>query len=212
MNNNSVSEKNNILTRIANHLIINASYTKDLGLYHGKMGIVIFFAHYSRYTGETLYDDFAGKLMGEIVEEIHSDIPLSFERGLCGIGWGVEYLFRNGFMEGDSDDILSEIDKVIMEKNLERMSDMSVSTGLEGIAYYIAKRLESSENKKTKPFDIAFSESYTNAFRKLKKTLPDETEIISTIYEKQPEGEDIIKWQYGMENGCAGYGLKIILG
>ena len=202
----------NKIERIANHLIINASHMKELGLYHGKMGIIIFFAHYSRYTGETLYDDYAGDLMDEIVEEIYADIPLSFERGICGIGWGVEYLFRNGFMEGDSDEILSEIDKRLMEKNLDRISDMSVATGLEGMAYYIAKRIESSENKKTKPFDSIFLESYANALRKLNKTLPDEGEIISVIYEKMPEGEDITKWKYGLANGCAGYGLRCITG
>lgn len=43
-----MSDKDQILTRIANHLIINTSFMTDLGLYHGKMGIVLFFAHYAQ--------------------------------------------------------------------------------------------------------------------------------------------------------------------
>jgi hypothetical protein len=35
------TDEKEILTRIANHLIINASFLSDLGLYHGKMGIVL---------------------------------------------------------------------------------------------------------------------------------------------------------------------------
>ncbi|MDR2773648.1 MAG: hypothetical protein LBC19_02690 [Tannerella sp.] len=50
------TDEKEILPRIANHLMINASFLSDLGLYHGKMGIVLFFAHYSRYTG--LLNDF----------------------------------------------------------------------------------------------------------------------------------------------------------
>jgi hypothetical protein len=67
-----------LVLRIARHLIMHASFLTDLGLYHGKMGIVLFFAHYARYTGESLYDEFAGKLMDEIQEEIHADIPINF--------------------------------------------------------------------------------------------------------------------------------------
>ena len=33
-----------LLQQIANHLIVNSSFLDDLGLYHGKMGLVLFFA------------------------------------------------------------------------------------------------------------------------------------------------------------------------
>jgi len=39
------------LKRIANVLLINASFIDNPGLLNGKMGIAIFFYQYSRYTG-----------------------------------------------------------------------------------------------------------------------------------------------------------------
>ena len=126
-----------LLERIARHLIMHASYASDLGLYHGKTGIVLFFAHYARYTGNRLHDEFTGELLDKVYEEIHTNLPVNFESGLCGIGWGIAYLLQNGFMDGDSDEILSEIDDRVMERDLRRITDRSVRTGLEGISLYM---------------------------------------------------------------------------
>ena len=65
MNKSSQLCKDNHLYRIARHLIINSSYTDNLGLYDGKIGIIIFFAHLARYTQKQIYDDFTGKLLNE---------------------------------------------------------------------------------------------------------------------------------------------------
>ena len=43
-----------LLEKIANHYLFYGSFHSDLGLYNGKMGMVIFFFHYARYTGNSL--------------------------------------------------------------------------------------------------------------------------------------------------------------
>ena len=98
------TEKDILLRRIANHLILHSIDIEDIGLFHGKMGVVLFFAHYARYTDSAIYDDFAGELLEEICENIPETLPINLETGLCGIGWGIEYLIQNGFMEGDSNE------------------------------------------------------------------------------------------------------------
>ena len=50
------------LRRIANVLLLNASFIDNPGLLNGKMGIAIFFYHYSRYTKNKIYEDYAGEL------------------------------------------------------------------------------------------------------------------------------------------------------
>lgn len=103
---NTILNNNGYLSRIARHLIINSSYTDNLGLYNGKMGILIFFAHFARYTQKKIYDDFAGKLLDEVYSEIHTETPINFTNGLCGIGWSMEYLLQNNFLDGNSNEVL----------------------------------------------------------------------------------------------------------
>jgi len=200
---------NNLLLRIARHLTMQASFIPDLGLYHGKMGIVLFFAHYARYTKNRLYDEFAGELLDEIYDEIHTGLPVNFECGLCGIGWGIEYLLQNGFMEGNSDEILSVIDVRIMERDLRRITDPSVRTGLEGISYYISKRINPPSRKSG---CLPFDETYLNEWNLVSRSIsiPDDRVILNSIIDTHPEREDITSWKLGLETGCAGVGLKYI--
>ena len=58
---------------------------------------------------------------------------------------GIEYLIQNGFMEGDSNEILTEIDKKVMERDLRRIKDLSLETGLMGISSYINIRINNAD-------------------------------------------------------------------
>lgn len=88
--------------RIANVLLLNASFTDNIGLLNGKMGISIFFYRYGRYTGNKIFTDYAGELIDEIYEEINTNTGLDFANGLTGIGWGIEYLVENRFIDADT--------------------------------------------------------------------------------------------------------------
>lgn len=201
-----------LLLRIARHLMIKSLSINDLGLYHGKMGILLFFVHYAKYSKNRMFDLYANDLIDDILDEMHEDIPINFESGLCGIGWSIEYLIQNKFMEGSSDEILEEIDKKIMERNLRRISDLNVRTGLEGILYYVDRRLYSSSiNKKKHFFDESYISDVEFVKKKINKEIPDDKEIISSICEILPKGESIIGWNLGIENGCAGVGLSKLL-
>lgn len=206
-----MTEKDDILLkRIANHLIMHASFMDDIGLYHGKMGVVLFFAHYGRYTGESLYDDFAGELLSEVCEHLYYSLPIDLENGLCGIGWGVEYLLQNGFIEGDSDEILSEIDNKIMERNLQRLNDKSIRTGLEGVVYYVHKRLtSSSRNTTTKPFDEKYLLDWELVNRAI--IMPEESQMLLSIVGAVSKEIDIMPLSLGLENGCTGCGINLLL-
>ena len=59
------------------YLTINCSFLGDLSLFHGRMGIILFFAHYARATQSKHYEDFAGCLLDELYEEIHEDLPVN---------------------------------------------------------------------------------------------------------------------------------------
>lgn len=202
----SKKEDDILLERIANHLIIQTSAMDDVGLYYGKMGIVLFFAHYARYTGCSVYEDFADELLGEVIENISDELPINMRTGLCGIGWGIEYLIQNHFMEGNSDEILSELDEKIMERDLRRIKDLSFDTGLEGISCYVRMRLKSPRKESTKlPFDSTYLSEWA------KMNIDDEgKDVLQNILNVNLVDDDILHLTLGLRNGCAGYGLKIL--
>lgn len=152
------------IQRALHYLILNCSFTPDLGLFHGKMGCVIFFAYYSRLTDQSCYAEFASKLLDEIYEDMHHDIPYGMESGLCGIGWGIEYLIQNKYIEGNSDEILEDIDALILEHNPRKILDLSFRTGLAGIIFYITARLSTTRIQGSAiPFDTNYLYDLKNA-------------------------------------------------
>jgi lantibiotic modifying enzyme len=209
-------DKDNLIERIAKHLIINASFMSDLGLYHGKMGIVLFFAHYTRYTENTLYQYYFYNLIDEIYEDIHSGVPVGFENGLCGIGWGIEYLVQNQFMTGNTGEILEDIDRKIMEIDPLRMQDISFRKGLAGVYYYVFTHIQSPYVKQS-VFDMTYLSVLTEAISKLSWngniSNPPNLSFIPFLLEKTlnlSANLEITSFPLGIENGLSGYGLKQI--
>lgn len=132
--------KEEILRRIARYLMLHTSHQSNLGLLNGKMGVAIFFFHYAEYTAKKLHKDFADELINEIYKEIHVNYVCDFKDGLAGIAWGVEYLVHNRFVEGDTNEILVDLDRQILERDVRRIQDCSLDTGLKGLAYYVISR------------------------------------------------------------------------
>lgn len=133
--------------RIVNFLLLNASFINNLGLMHGKMGISIYFFHLARQTKNKTYGDYAGELIDEIYGEISTNIPIGFENGLAGIGWGIEYLVQEGFIEADTNEILAEFDQILSHELIHHCPEsISLLNGLMGLGFYFLMRI-SGKNK-----------------------------------------------------------------
>lgn len=137
--------KDETLRGIARYLMLHTSHQHNLGLLNGKMGVAIFFFHYTEYVAKKVYKDFAGELINEIYNEIHVNYPCDFKDGLSGIAWGVEYLVHNQFVEGETDEILEDLDRQILERDVRRIQDNTLDTGLKGLAYYVISRCANRE-------------------------------------------------------------------
>lgn len=206
-----MTEKNTtdaLLHRIANHLIMNASFLDDLGLYHGKMGIVLFFAHYAKYTSHVVYDEFANELFYEIYKEIHAEYPFNFENGLCGIGWGIEYLCHNNFLDGDCNDILYEIDRKLEEWNVFRNVDETLETGKLGWLYYVDIHVSSIVSGKS--CSSFLKENYLLTTKERIVPLLSPKKLLLTIVGEK-ENVDISIDKLGLRNGIAGWAIKKML-
>lgn len=165
-----MSQKPELLNRIIHHLILNASFTRNLGLLDGKMGICIFFYLYARQTGSKLYEELGGYLLDEIYKEIAQSASIGFAKGLCGIAWGIEYLIQNNFVEADRDEVLEELDLKILEKDVARVKDFSLDDGLKGIAYYVINRYY----KRINPHELINKEYINSLICALKQNKEDE--------------------------------------
>lgn len=213
-----MEEKGLLLNRIANHQLMFGSLNVDSSIVYGRMGLVLFFFHYARYTENTLFEDFGGEILDEVFDDMHTEMSWGFESGLCGIAWGIEYLLANKFISGDSNEVLSELDKKIMEKDLRRITDYSFETGLDGLACYVALRLIGKDGHCA--FDKEFIDTLMYACSKMEQSDCRSTieftmlldlyngkqvdypypDIIKRIVNKQPEGkQEELSWRNGLK-------------
>lgn len=156
------------LRDIADKELLTSLFMNDYSLMNGKMGRAVFFALLSRVTGNHWYEDFAGELVYSINQNITNQTPINFANGLCGIGWGIEFLKYRGFIDENTDDILSEIDIAVMERDIRRITDESLETGIRGILAYVICRLLSSRDTSYVPFDEAYLSNFERIITKLK--------------------------------------------
>ena len=143
------------LKQIADYNILHGLFEKKIGLLDGQMGMSIFFFYYSRYTDNSIYANFASELLDNVCVNLSYKTPITFADGLCGIGWGIELLKKEKFIDADTDTIFSELDDKIMERNVLRVKDYSLETGLRGILAFILSRLHNGRSKGNlyAPFD-----------------------------------------------------------
>ena len=91
------------LRQLVGLLLLNGTLTNCQGLVHGKIGIAIFFFHYARYSGNMLFADYAMDLIGKTLEQIHAMSRADYEKGIAGIGVGIDYMIRQDFLDPDGE-------------------------------------------------------------------------------------------------------------
>lgn len=89
-----------ILNRIAQQLLINASFTQNIGLSCGKCGAVIFFYMFEHSIHQKLYDisSVADSLIDEVLEDVNTKSPADIDNGLTGMGIAIEYLIKKEYL------------------------------------------------------------------------------------------------------------------
>jgi hypothetical protein len=157
--------------KMIHHLMLKSLFIRDCGLLHGKMGITLFFYHYSKHTNNVVYSDFADDLLDDIWETAYNDLPVSFASGLTGIAWGIEYLLQNNFVAGNSNEICEELNNRIMSLDVRRLNSKFIEKELEGLLHYILIRIKGCIRQQIElPFDEEYRNDLRNLFVSLQKT------------------------------------------
>ena len=225
----ATADLSNNIRKIFNHLLLNVSYLNDCGLYYGKTGCLLFLARYAHRHESEINDE----VVSELIDDIFSAVPkiplLGMQHGICGIGWGVEYILQNGLLEGDSDDILGDLDKLIVKKGAKPIAN---SPECADVLRYIAVRLTSSSaetnllpfptdyltelcdfiNQSSRPMDVAMQ----NDISVIKKSVKEGRFSLPPIrLSDEMMGEASLTQfplvQTGLHNGLSGLGIKWLL-
>jgi hypothetical protein len=114
----------------------------NYGLYRGRTGVCICHFLLSRLTGDQIYLEKAREILNTISDNIAATQELNFSDGLAGIGWGVEWLVQNNYVESNTDEVLEDIDNELYKSVVYAKSpDISLSNGTIGKIMYFYKRL-----------------------------------------------------------------------
>jgi hypothetical protein len=216
-------EQEILLHKISKRLMLSADFSDTLGLEKGKSGTIIFFYNYSRFTGLSIYEDFANELLDEMQNSI-KNYNFDFRKTICGIGLCFEYLVHNQFIEADND-VMEEFDVHI--KNYIDVKNKGIDNGLRGAAYYVISRymtgnrlLDSGFIYNLRKSLLAFKENDVEIEFLLKQLqsiivnnkIIEYPDILHLLLKNVTYTEDSfqIPLVYDMENGLTGIGLKIM--
>jgi len=136
-----IGEINNKIVAISECL--SGNLPKDIDLIGGKAGIALFWAYYSRFSKSVDLEKKLSPIISEIFQGIRqSYISPTFAGGLAGIGWMIEHLNQNDFIEIDTDSILDSFDEALYPVMLKMMTtgDYDYLHGALGIGLYYLNR------------------------------------------------------------------------
>jgi lantibiotic biosynthesis protein len=117
------------------------------GLLGGELGMVLYYYEKFKVTNEAHYGTSASELLDTIFERINSDTPhlmgSTLSNGLAGLGYVVNYLQKEGFLDLDLSEELADLDEHLYEQALIQISEHKNDYlhGAFGIMFYFSERL-----------------------------------------------------------------------
>lgn len=115
-------QNNNKLEKMLRYATLRSEVLESHGL-NGKIGMAILFYEYSRLYNDKLFQLYAEELLDSVLDSLNSE-SLTIQDGLSGIAWGIVYLHKKGFIEGNLREILSEVDEHLEANILEVEKDI----------------------------------------------------------------------------------------
>lgn len=134
-------------------LIFNESH----GLAFGKIGLAIYFYQLMRLEDNVEYGKFAKKYLDEVSSKIDTIKEVDIKNGLSGIGLGINYLVKNGFISGNINNILGEIDDYLFKTlSVSKYNEQLDTLTMIQLLYYFYIRLQ--DQKQDSENDYFFKE------------------------------------------------------
>lgn len=164
----------------------------DIGLYTGKTGSALLYYLAGALSGQQAYSTAAETMMDEVSEQINEVDSMNYYSGLAGIGWAIEWLARNRFVEVNTDEFLEEMDTALYNRTIIAAEDTTgLFTGTLGKITYFRIRHQ-SRNPGTHRMRRLYNEMCLVILTdELKERLLDEGGILPGWKYRQPDPEAI---------------------
>ncbi len=118
-----------------------------IGLFKGQMGICL--ALFEDCAKDERLQHTAEELLSNICSQIDKTEDLTFSNGISGIGWAISRLHSEGFIEGNIDEILVDVDASIYRHVYDpttQLLDVSLANGILGYTIYAVERIKHADN------------------------------------------------------------------
>lgn len=170
-------KKTDIINQIIklNHRLIPMLPSMPIGLLDGKMGYCIYFYILGKYDKRNRYDSVAENLMEDIYSNILNTSDIEVETGLAGIGLGIDYLIKEGYVSGDVNVILEDIDDSIFRKLNNR--DYCRNSRVLSLLYlliYLCTRYEKQRKEQKELLEELIGQTFNALYAKIDQTFYEE--------------------------------------
>ncbi len=118
---------------------------KISSLVGGSAGIALFYFYCSKYTSNENCYDKGYELISNIFDSINQgEGYYSFSNGITGIGWLIEHLEEQGFIDSDTNEMLSGLDVFAYDRMIFEIQSKNFDFlhGALGIGFYLLSRLK----------------------------------------------------------------------
>lgn len=213
-------------------------HVADLSLYHGLVGFAILFFLFARHSDKPKWSQKARFLIGKVKRSLVqiNDPKISLSEGIAGIGWGLLYLVDNGFIDyHEVSGVLCQIDSQLVSFSPKRMKDITIETGVTGLAAYCCARIGFNKRHHVHSvFPDDFINELTEASQQICQKLYNSTKVIDLSQNLQAallkdsnwsnitiDFNDIIElptnliknqnyWEADLKYGCLGYAINLL--
>lgn len=194
--NKELLEKN--LKKINEIIKIKYKNENQIGVLSGLSGISLFQFYYSKYLGVDTHADMGMKILENSIAKINKGYNnLTYCNGIAGLGWVLDHLEQENFIDFDSDDLLPELDEHLYSVMISdiKKGNYDFLHGAIGYAFYFLNRYRNTKSE-------ALKEKY-------KTTLLEFIDLLEELSEEA--GEDKYKWLSVLDRdtGEKGYNLSL---
>ncbi|OJJ19408.1 hypothetical protein BKI52_21605 [marine bacterium AO1-C] len=124
-----------------------------IGVLNGTSGMALFQFYYSRYSNSDTPADIGGEIIANCVDSINEGFGHpTFCNGIAGLGWTMDHLQQEEFVEIDNDAILADLDGYLYTNMKSDFAQRNYDFlhGAMGYGFYFLKRLKNTQESALK--------------------------------------------------------------